>query len=63
MFFVSISKAADENIRIQIRIRNPVYGSKDQDPSQYVKDSVHCPAGCFLCFALEHNLKTVLQQS
>jgi hypothetical protein len=29
-------------IRIQIRIRNPVYGSKDPDPYQNVTDPDHC---------------------
>jgi hypothetical protein len=35
LFFVGFLKAADEKIRIQIqiRIRNPVYGSRDPDPS------------------------------
>jgi hypothetical protein len=42
LFFVCILKAPDENSRIQIR--NPVYGSKDPNPSQNVTDPEHCMA-------------------
>jgi hypothetical protein len=36
LFFVGISKAADK--KSIIRIRNPVYGSKDPDPYQNITD-------------------------
>ncbi len=40
LFLVGILKATDEKSRI--RIRNPVYGFKDPDPSQNVTDPEHC---------------------
>jgi hypothetical protein len=38
LFFVGISKAADK--KSMIRIRNPVYGSKDPDPSHHVSGTL-----------------------
>ncbi len=36
------TKTTDEKNMIQIRIRNPVYGSKDPDPSENVTEPEHC---------------------
>jgi|688.fasta_scaffold1043418_1 hypothetical protein len=41
LFFVGALKATDGKSRIQIRIRNPVYGSKDLDSSKNVPDPEH----------------------
>ncbi len=42
-FILAILKATDEKsrIRIQIRIRNPVFGYNDPHPSQNVRDPEH----------------------
>ncbi len=40
LFFVGNLKAIDEKSRI--RIRNPLYGSKDPSPSENVTDPEHC---------------------
>jgi hypothetical protein len=40
LFLVGIFKATDEKSRI--KIRNPVYGSKDPDPSKKVTDPEPC---------------------
>jgi hypothetical protein len=47
LFFVVILKANDE----KIRIRNPVYGSKDPDldPPHNVTDPEHCPFLLAIC--------------
>ncbi len=40
-YFAGILKATGIKGRIRIRIRNPVYGSKDPEPSQFVTDPEH----------------------
>ncbi len=41
LFFVGFLKVTDEKSRIQMRILNPVYRSKDLDPSLNVTDPEH----------------------
>jgi hypothetical protein len=48
LFFVVILKDTNEKSRIQIRIINPVYESKDPSPSQNVTDPEHCFEETFL---------------